>query len=236
MRRVCLMTGAAGVLGTAFCRRHAGEYDVAAIIRSRPVWVPSQDKHIVDPLDPGRMLDAGARRVHEIRVDLMSQAGLEHAVDAALARFGHVDLLVTAAVRYGAARIDEPGFTDLATEQYQMNTLMPIRLAAVLAQRFWRGREAENRAARRGVIHLSSTAAFGRGAETRHAGYAASKAALGALVAYQAVEMRPIAVRVNALAPGHFGPGQPAPEVADRIVNIDRGDGTGDVLLMKTEP
>jgi NAD(P)-dependent dehydrogenase (short-subunit alcohol dehydrogenase family) len=235
VKRVCLITGAAGVLGTTFCRQYRGEYDIAAIIRTRPVWVPSQSRQIVDPLAPGRSLDGGAQ-VYEIRVDLDTEAALEHAVDTALARFGHVDVLVTSAVRYGVSRIDEPGFADLAMAQYWTNAVMPARLAAVLAQRCWRGREAENRAARRGVIHVSSTAARGRSAETPRAGYAASKAALGALVQHQAVEMRPLGVRVNALAPGTFGPGLPVATVADRIVDIDRGSGNGDVVFMETVP
>jgi NAD(P)-dependent dehydrogenase (short-subunit alcohol dehydrogenase family) len=235
VKRVCLITGAAGVLGTAFCRRYGGEYDVVAIIRGRPVWVPSQVRQIVDPLSLGSALDGGAQ-VYEIRVDLDTEAGLAHAVDATLARFGHVDLLVTAAVHYGTARIDEPGFADLALAQYWTNAVMPARLAAVLAQRCWRGHEAENRAASRGVIHISSTAARGRSAEAPMAGYAASKAALGALVLHQAVEMRPLGIRVNALAPGSFGPGLPVARVADRIVAIDRGDHNGGVVFMETAP
>jgi 3-oxoacyl-[acyl-carrier protein] reductase len=233
MKRVCLITGAAGLLGTAFCRRHREEYDIVAVIRTRPVWVPSQFRQVVDPLAPGHPLDSGTP-VHEVRADLDTDAALEHVVDVALARFGHVDLLVTAAVHYGVSRIDEPGFATLAMAQYWTNAIMPSRLAAVLAQRCWRGREAENHAARRGVIHVSSTSACGRSAEFPLAGYAASKAALGTLVMHQAVEMRPLGIRVNALAPGTFGQGLPVARVADRIVDIDRGDTSGDVVFMET--
>jgi NAD(P)-dependent dehydrogenase (short-subunit alcohol dehydrogenase family) len=232
-KRVCLLTGASGTLGSEFCRRHAGSYHIVAVTRSRPVWVTSQVRRVVDPLNPGVALGRDTDAVHEVRVDLDSESGLEHAVDVALARFGRVDVLVTAAVHYGFARMDDPRFPDLAMEQYWTNSVMPVRLAMVLAQRAWKGPETSNQASRRGVIHVSSTSAFGRSVGTHQAGYAASKAALNVLIAHQADEMRPFGVRVNGLAPGSFGPQLPVSSVADRIVEIDGGSGSGEVTLME---
>jgi NAD(P)-dependent dehydrogenase (short-subunit alcohol dehydrogenase family) len=180
----------------------------------------------------GRVAD----QIYEVTVDLDADGGPEHAVDVALARYGRVDLLVTAAVQYGVARTDDAGFADLALAQYRTNAIMPMRLGAVLAQRAWKTRPQQHNLGPRGIIHVSSTSAIGRSVGTPRAGYAASKAALNILVAHQAEELRPLGVRVNGLAPGTFGPQLPVSRVADRIVEIDVTSGTGEVTILEPGP
>jgi len=50
MKRVCLLTGASGTLGTAFCHALMGDYDIVGVYCNRAPDVPSQLQGLVDPL------------------------------------------------------------------------------------------------------------------------------------------------------------------------------------------
>ncbi|WP_139980720.1 SDR family oxidoreductase [Nocardioides litoris] len=228
-RRVCLLTGAGGTLGNAFCQKYADEYDIVAVYRHRAPAAPSQHDSFVDPLDPGATSDRG--RVFVVQTDLEKEGEPEHLVDLVLARYGRVDLLVNnaAVMRFHAGLGDGDAALDDMARYFALNVEVPARLAVRLSQRSWRHDDHGNRAANRNVVNVSSLS----GSRVYPGGqgvYAASKAALNHLTRYTAQEFATFGVRVNAIAPDAFPSRVPTEAVADAVVAVDRGSMTGKVL------
>jgi NAD(P)-dependent dehydrogenase (short-subunit alcohol dehydrogenase family) len=212
VKRVCLLTGAGGRLGQAFCSLHADRYAIAAVHgRRRPPEGPD---------------------VLPIEADLTRPEHLERAVQAALDRFGRVDLIVNAAVRYVLEpALDEATLSSLQA-QFEVNVFAPLRLVAAVARAGWQGREADNRAQNRSVVNVSSLSGTnvyeGRG----QAAYAASKAALDMLTRHLASELKPLGVRCNAVAPNAFPRLVSTEAVAAAIARLDASDANGQVLIL----
>lgn len=238
-RRVCLLTGAGGLLGDEFCRRRAAEYDIVAVCRTRAPGVPSQHETYVDPLAPDDELPENAASVHTVYADLTDPTELDRVIEVALARFGRVDLLVNNAAyqgRYPISMVD--GGTALADlDQHLLtNVVAPFRLAVRLAQEFWTQRAAENRALNRNVVNVSSLAGVRTYPFRGQAGYAASKAALNSLTGHMAHEFAAFGVRVNTVVPDTFPDLVPTSAVADAIVSLDRHTVTGEALVLDRDP
>ncbi|WP_200800167.1 SDR family NAD(P)-dependent oxidoreductase [Jatrophihabitans endophyticus] len=236
-RRVCLVTGAGGLLGSALCRALAPDHDVVAVCRRRTPATPSQYESLVDPLDPGGELAENAAAVHVVHADLEADGQVQRVVEVALARFGRVDLLVNNAAHlrlHPAGLLDTAGsFADF-DRYFRMNVAVPAQLATELARVHWQHRAPENRAANRNVVNVSSLSAsrvYGGG----QAVYAASKAALNQLTRHLAAEFVPFGVRVNAVAPNSF----PAVVATERVVaaigRLDRDTVTGRVLAVDAD-
>ena len=228
-RRVCLLTGAGGRLGSDFCRRYGASYDIAAVCRRRRPDVADQDRHFVDPLRP----TAGGQdvEVFTIDADLRRPGEAERVVDVTLARFGRVDLLVNAAAHVERERLtalcESTSFLD---DAMYVNATVPALLAASLARAFWDGRREENLEHRRNVVNVSSGAGLGYVDSPGLAAYSASKVALNFLTCYQAAELRGMGVRVNAIAPTTFPELIPTETVTDQIVSVDAGDINGQII------
>jgi NAD(P)-dependent dehydrogenase (short-subunit alcohol dehydrogenase family) len=232
MRRVCLLTGAGGLLGSEFCIRLAATYDIVATYRSVPPPVASQDSELFDPLAPHRVVPESRHPVHAVQADLASPDEVDRVVELALARFGAVDLLVNAAADVGATTTTDPREADSWAEQLWLNTVVPVRLAAVLAQTCWLSEEHENRARRRDVVNVASTAGLGNAPGRGGAFYGASKAALLVLTRQMAAEYARFGVRVNAVAPTFFPQVVPTAQVLEAITALDGGGMTGEVLVL----
>jgi NAD(P)-dependent dehydrogenase (short-subunit alcohol dehydrogenase family) len=230
-RRVCLLTGASGRLGTVFCRRYADRYDIVAVTRTRDLRVPTQSQTFVDPLRPNARLPANDHPVYEIHADLGDDADLRRVVEVTLARFERIDLLVNAAVHRSnppLLTIDEDPIE--FTQNYVINASAPIRLAVLIAKSFWFGRTEENERFNRNVVNVSSTCGTYPGGHL--IAYGASKAALNFLSGQLATHLGPHGVRVNVLAPPTF-PGYVSTQaVADEVVALDKTDGTGTVMVL----
>lgn len=232
-RRVCLLTGAAGVLGSDFCRRWRHAYDVVAVVRGGRLPVASQEEWPIDPLDPHARLPEAEDPVYAIRSDLRDPDELERVVDLALGRFGRIDLLVNAAVHVHRDRLTSlASSSELLDETFAVNATLPILLAAMVCRRFWLHRRAENEAWGRNVVNLSSMASFGVVPGVGLSAYSASKVALNMLTAHLAAELAPIGVRANALAPTSFPQLVATSAVSDAIVDLDRSDLTGRVVQL----
>src|SRR5580698_5953131 len=95
--RVCLLTGASGLFGTEFIRRHAQHYTIVAVHNRGTIGFATQDQAFFDPLDLSRPIVRNAYRVHSISADLSKVASIEALVDEVLTEFGCVDLLINAA-------------------------------------------------------------------------------------------------------------------------------------------
>ena len=234
-RRVCLLTGAGGTLGDAFCRTFADRYDIVAVCGRRAPTVPSQEADFVDPLAPASAVAENAKRVYTVHADLARDGECERVVELALARHGQVDLLVNAAAYsfWPSAGLAD-GEAGLASfdQHFGMNVGVPLRLAVRLAQRCWRDDEPTNRARNRNVVNVSSLAGSRVFPVNGQGVYAASKAALNQLTRYLAAEFATFGVRVNGVAPNSF-PGIVATDaVAGAIARLDASDVHGRILAL----
>ncbi|WP_286151526.1 SDR family oxidoreductase [Mycobacterium sp. D16Q13] len=232
-RRVCLLTGAGGLLGNEFCSTYAGEYDILAVCKTRVPEVPSQYESYVDPLEPD--VPYAAASVYVVHADLCDIHDVERVVDVALARYGRVDLLVNNAAymgRYTSTMIDgDTALIDLV-QHMQTNVIAPLRLSVRLAQQFWATRASENRAANRNIVNISSTAGSKVYPFQGQAGYAASKAAFDALSGHMAAEFDSFGVRVNVVAPNTFPALVSTESVMEAVVELDRGTATGSTVMI----
>jgi NAD(P)-dependent dehydrogenase (short-subunit alcohol dehydrogenase family) len=195
--RVAVVTGATGVLGAAVARGLV-EAGAAAGLVARSA-------------DTAEGLAAELRRdggdVHALPADVLDTTQLETVRDAAIDRWGRIDILVNAAGgNLPAATVGEASFFDLPLEALDdvvslnlRGTLLPIRVfgPAMLAPPFPEGGKS--------IVNFSSMAA--RRAMTRVVGYGMAKAAVDNLTRWLAVELGRASsgrLRVNAVAPGFF--------------------------------
>lgn len=231
MRRVCLLTGASGVLGNAFCRLYRDRYDIVAIYHEQRPTVVSQLERRVDPLAPAQSLAENEHPVFAVQADLLDDRALGHIVDLALARFDRIDLLINAAadLRFLGPLLDLDRYAAQATHQMALNALVPIKLAGLVTQRFWQGRT-DNRELRRNVVNISSSSGLHVYPNEWQGLYSASKAALNYLTCHLAHDLQPLGVRVNALCPTAFPRLTPTERVARAIIALDEGELTGKVI------
>jgi NAD(P)-dependent dehydrogenase (short-subunit alcohol dehydrogenase family) len=232
MRRVCLLTGASGLLGKAFMERYASEYRILAVHHRNSIAFATPDQQFVDPLQPQREIPANGHAVYAIRADLSKRHEIDRVVAEAAVRFGSVDLLINlAAVRYFSPLL-KPGALDWAESLFKLNLEAPLWLSVGVAQALWRSNPADNLRMNRNIINLSSTAGLFVYPDAGQALYGTSKAALNHLTYHLASEFWDIGVRVNAIAPNTF-PGIVATErVLDAIAAFDTGSQTGEVLRL----
>jgi NAD(P)-dependent dehydrogenase (short-subunit alcohol dehydrogenase family) len=232
-RPVCLLTGASGLLGTAFCQRYAARYRIVAVWHLNPPRVPTLDQRFPGPLAPKHPLQENTHPVCAVRADIRNPRQIGQLVARVVQGFGQVDLVVNAAgYRHWSAFADDSDLAASANRHFATNVTAPLQLVAAISRQLWSGQADANRAANRNVINLSSTAGlraypgYGQGL------YSASKAALNLLTSHLAAELQPVGVRVNALAPNTF-PGIVATElVLDRLLRLAEGSMTGKILLL----
>ncbi|MBH0778567.1 SDR family NAD(P)-dependent oxidoreductase [Nocardia bovistercoris] len=229
-RRVCLLTGAGGALGDAFCRTLYRHYDIVAVHRGRVPAVPSQHEWLVDPFAPRAAIPDNASRVYLIEADLTEPGAVERVVELAIARFGGVDLLVNAAARtpvlpHGV--VDGDTALDAFDPTFALNVAVPLRLSTRLAQQCWLHAGGVNRARNRNVVNISALPDAHPAGRTV---FAASKAALNQLTKDLAVEFAEFGVRVNGVAPNAFPAEVPTETVIGAILELDRGEMSGSVF------
>jgi NAD(P)-dependent dehydrogenase (short-subunit alcohol dehydrogenase family) len=232
-KRICLLTGASGRLGTAFCRLHSDKYDIAAVYRTRLPIVPSQKQWFVDPLEDDLRVPDNHGAVYAVQADLTCDCEIERVVDTVLAHFDRIDLVVNAAVHsvWGPI-VDGDRLLRTATSQFVTNVVTPLKVASMVAKKFWRDRDRENVRLNRNVVNVSSVAGLRIYSGLGQSIYGASKAALNHLTRHMAQEFFPIGVRVNATAPNSFPDIVPIRHAVRTIVRLDRGTMTGKILIV----
>jgi NAD(P)-dependent dehydrogenase (short-subunit alcohol dehydrogenase family) len=231
-KRVCLLTGASGTLGTAFCRAHAADYEIAAVYRARHPEVASTVQRYIDPLTPGSELPENRHPVFAIRADLGKPGERERVVELALARFDTIDLVVNAAVCSLWANMDSDTLANSVEAQFKLNVEAPFALSNLIARHYWRKLSDENARSNRNVVNISSLAALRVYPRLGQSVYAASKAALNQLTLHMAEEYRAFGVRVNAVAPNSFPSIVAVEDVVQTIRQLDLGDMNGKILVI----
>jgi NAD(P)-dependent dehydrogenase (short-subunit alcohol dehydrogenase family) len=200
--RVAIVTGGSGVLGRAMARGLARAGASVGILGRRRAHL--------DPVVE-EIQEAGGAAI-ALPADVLSKEQLEIARDAALQRWGKIDILVNAA----GGNVPAATLTDAATifdlpedairQVLDLNVLGTWLPSQVFGEALVRQRARTPEGGGRGcIVNISSMAA--QRAMTRVGGYGAAKAAVENLTRWMAVELarkHGAGLRVNAIAPGFF--------------------------------
>jgi NAD(P)-dependent dehydrogenase (short-subunit alcohol dehydrogenase family) len=204
--RTWFITGASSGLGKAFA--------VAALERG--------DQVVAAARGIARAGLDGGERLLTLPLDVTDRAAVFQAVDAAVQRFGHLDIVVNNAGTMAAGMVEE--FTEeQARAQLEVNFFGALWVCQAVAPRL--------RAQRAGhLVQISSIAALGGFPTTGL--YSASKFALEGLSEALAGELAPFGVKVSIVQPGITGPSSttawpPPPEIRRTRACAPRSSGSG---------
>lgn len=230
-RRVCLLTGAGGLLGATVCALWQETYSIVAVCGSRIPPVDSQLCSVVDPLEPNKPSNSD---VYIVKADLLKDEDLEHCVEIALARYGTIDVLINnAACSVWNSLVDSDALIKSAAKQFETNVVVPMKLSRIIAKKFWQREGKDNNLQmNRHVLNVSSIAAVRVYENQGQSVYAASKAALNQATLHMASEFARFGVRVNAVAPNSFPALIPTEAVAEHMRRLDAGTDTGKILVV----
>jgi NAD(P)-dependent dehydrogenase (short-subunit alcohol dehydrogenase family) len=176
--RVALVTGGGSGIGRTTALRLA-EQGASVLITGRRA-------------EPLRHTAELATTIAAVPADVGDEHAVEQLVQATVDRWGRLDVLINNAGAFAAAPLAQVTVPTL-TRLHQVNVVAPTLLTRAALPHL--------RQAHGVVVNVSST--FGhRPAPPGAAHYGASKAALEALTRSWAVELAPLGIRVNAVAPG----------------------------------
>lgn len=146
------------------------------------------------PGDVSDLVALAPDKVLAVQLDVTDANLIERAVDAALARFGVIDVLINNAGYGFLSTLEEASDADVR-RQFETNVFGPAALIRAVLPSM--------RARRSGfVVNVSSTAGSRGFAGSGY--YSASKAALEALTEALAVEARELGIRAMIVSPGPF--------------------------------
>ena len=225
-RRVAFVTGASRGIGRA-CALELARRGLDVVVTARTVTGAERLEHsstvkksATNPL-PGS-LEATAREARAlgaetlvVKLDLAARADWSAAVDAALARFGRIDVLVNNGRYVGPGHMDpfEDTPVELIEQMMLCNVIAPLTLVKLCLP-------AMKRQGGGIVINITSSAGeretpapIGQGGWGL--GYSLSKAALNRMVPGLAKELRPYNIAVIGLMPGFVGTERMAAELAE---------------------
>ena len=161
----------------------------------------------------------GPERCCAIQQELDSPAAGRALVEAAVAAFGRLDILVA---NHGIWPPADAPVAEMTDEQWRrtmavnLDAVFGLVRSAVAQMRVARGATHDPREATGHIVLISSTA--GQRGEAFHADYAASKGALISLTKSLASELAPQGIRVNCVAPGWVSTEMAAPAVDDPVL------------------
>ena len=225
---VCLLTGASGRFGMAFCAAYCEEYSIAGLYSKREPEFPSQHSRFRNPLAPEMPIRENQSPLFTIQCDLLLKGECDRVLDIVLARFGSVDLLINAAgIGHWASLTTSSRLISTARDQFHMNALVPLTMSSALFMRCWRDSVMDNKERGRNIINISSLAASQVFRSRGQSVYAASKAALSTLTLHMADEYAPFGIRVNTLEPNSFPSLVRTEAVTSAAVELARGHETG---------
>ncbi len=200
MKRIVLLTGSMGRLGSALCEKYYDDYVFVGCGRTKK----SNFAH------------------YFIQADINTQA--EEIVEETLQKFKRVDVLINNAAIYCIQPLKDIS-VQMMRDVFETNVIAPHNLSNLVLKKFWSSRLEKNKERNRNIINISSVSDSkvyeGQGA------YGPSKAALSLLTLYQAKEFSQYNIRVNALSPTSFPHYITTEAVADMVVEMDRSNLTG---------
>jgi 7-alpha-hydroxysteroid dehydrogenase len=179
--QVAIVTGAGAGIGRGTALRFAEAGAAVAVSDLKLETAKAVAQEIVD---------AGGQAIG-VACDVTQEAALSALVEATLAAFGKVTLLVNNAGGGGPKPFDMP-LGDFVW-QYQLNVFSVFRLSQLCAPHM-------ARAGGGAIVNISSMS--GENKNVRMAAYGSSKAAVNHLTRNMAFDLGPQGIRVNCIAPG----------------------------------
>jgi NAD(P)-dependent dehydrogenase (short-subunit alcohol dehydrogenase family) len=180
--RVALITGAASGIGAACAVRFAQE---GALIAGVDVQKPVDDSW-------GRVLAASPRASFRQGVDVRSEEAVSAAVEAAVARFGRIDVLVNAAGVGGGGTTHE-----LPESEWDRVVDINLKGSFLVAKQVLRTMVTQRSGS---IIHLASVE--GLEGMSSSLPYNASKGGVVLMTKSMAIDYGSLGIRVNCLCPG----------------------------------
>lgn len=153
------------------------------------------------------VIACGPERTAGVQSDLIGEGAEEMLVEEAVARFGHLDILV---VNHGVWPPQDRPVDELSDEQWRSTMAVNLDSAFLLVKSAVR---VMKRARRGGHIVIVSSTAAQRG-EAFHCDYAATKGAIISMVKGLSTELAPERIYVNCVAPGWVATDLSAPVMA----------------------
>jgi NAD(P)-dependent dehydrogenase (short-subunit alcohol dehydrogenase family) len=184
--KVAVVTGASAGMGVTFARALAGVGAQVVLAARRIERLETLAKEIGD---------AGGEAL-AVACDVAQEADIDALVEATIARFGRVDVLVNNA---GFTQIMPAEAVALADWRAQID--VNLTGVFVCAQRFGRRMLAARRGA---IVNVASILGLVGSGQVTQAAYSASKGGVVNLTRELAAQWARRGVRVNALAPGWF--------------------------------
>lgn len=179
--KVAIVTGASKGIGAGIARRLAAE-------GARVVVNYASNKSDADAVVAG--IEAAGGSAVAVGADVTDRAQVESLVEAAIDRFGRLDIVVNNAGIYQFARIEETTKA-LYRQQFDINVLGPLLVAGAAAPHLGQGGS---------IINISSNVTRVLPAES--AIYTGTKGAIDAITGVLSRELGPRGIRVNAVSPG----------------------------------
>jgi len=183
--QVAIVTGAAQGIGRSFTLGLAAE-------GARVVAVDVQDEETQSVIDEITQAGGEAMALH---TDVSSLESTEAMAQAALERFGQIDILVTCAAIY--ATLERKDFVDIPLEEWNKGLAVNLTGAQLSARAVLPSMKERGSGC---IVNMGSVNAYIAPAGRAH--YNAGKAALENLTKTLAREMGPSGIRVNSLTPG----------------------------------
>ncbi|MGC8907325.1 MAG: SDR family NAD(P)-dependent oxidoreductase [Desulfomonilaceae bacterium] len=185
--KVAIVTGAGKGLGRAFCVKLAQEgAHIVAVTRSDMQGLENTAKEV----------RALGRDSLILQVDVSSESDTLRMAEEALKTFGRIDILVNnAAYYFGVVR---KAFTDIGVEEWDRMMAVNVRGPWLCARAVFPAMKAQGKGK---IINLASEVFFTGSHGFVH--YVSSKGGVIGLTRALAVELGPVGICVNAVAPGY---------------------------------
>jgi NAD(P)-dependent dehydrogenase (short-subunit alcohol dehydrogenase family) len=229
MKPVCIVTGAAGRLGSALCARLAASHHVIAVYHRHIPAIDSQLTRRVTGIAQAAQEEQSPAAAYCIQADLARPGDIRRLVEVALALHGGVDSVIHCAAdtRYHGRICELWDNPDAALEQIRINTLIPALLTSALFQMAWKHTPSLNAERNRSVVNISSGSALYISGDHGQGAYSTSKAALNQIGQFLAMELAPYSVRVNTLCPGKFATPAATESVVTAVCALLEAGSTG---------
>ncbi|MFD9942725.1 SDR family NAD(P)-dependent oxidoreductase [Nonomuraea sp. NPDC059023] len=179
--KVAVVTGASSGIGAEIARA-AGAAGARVVLAGRSAARLEE---------AAKAVTAAGAEAATVAVDLRADDAPAAIVEAALARFGRIDVLIHSAGIYTQASLEETT-DEVFDDQWTINVRAPFRLTRAVLPHLGDGAS---------IIFVSSMS--GHVGSPGDSAYCASKGAVELMVKALATELAPAGIRVNAVAPGN---------------------------------
>jgi len=179
--KVALVTGASKGIGAGIARRLAA--DGAKVVVNHASDKDGADQVVAD-------VEAAGGAAMAVAADVRDKAEVEALVQAAIDRFGRLDIVVNNAGVYQFARIEDTSEA-LYRQQFDINVLGPLLVTGAAVPHLGKGAS---------IINISSNVTRVHPPESTI--YSGTKGAIDAITGVLARELGPRGIRANAVNPG----------------------------------